>query len=75
MEASSNVEAGPEHPPGSPEDLQVMTEVLSGFFAEKMKAIDLFRSGASDGGTSTGSTKSICHIDGKDDGDEKQPDV
>lgn len=76
MAKQDELEAGPEYPPGSPEDLQLMIRILNGFFTSKLRAIELFQKGITDGGTTTGSTKSICHIDGKDDGDDgKQPDV
>ena len=64
-----DIERGTVYPPGSPEDIQQMLGILNGFFSNKIKAIELFNAGAGDGGTSTGSTFSICHIDGVDDGD------
>jgi hypothetical protein len=62
--------AGPEAKFGSPEDLQMTIRVLSEFFTKKLKAAELFSKRGSVQEPSTGSTKSICHIDGKTDGDE-----
>jgi hypothetical protein len=76
MTERDKLEPGVEYPPGSPEDLQLMIRLLNQFFTSKLRAIELFQKGVRDGGTTTGSTKSVCHIDGKDDGDDgKQPDV
>ena len=69
MEREGKVEPGEVFPPGSPEDIQQMLGLLNGFFANKLKAMELYRAGNGDGGTATGSTHSICHIDGVDDGD------
>lgn len=77
MTEKERPEYGPEYPPGSPEDLLLMTQVLNQFFASKLRATELWQRGVTDEMmASTGSTKSICHVDGKDDGDDgKIPDV
>lgn len=54
--------------PGSQEDIEIALEILQGFFAEKLKAAQLFRkTGQVAQGTS--GTQSVCHIDGTTDGD------
>lgn len=55
--------------PGSPEDIQLTFRILQTFFAEKVKAAELFQNTGriADG---TKGTKSFCHIDGTDDGDD-----
>jgi len=55
--------------PGSPEDMQLTFRILQSFFAEKVKAAELFQNTGriADG---TKGTKSFCHIDGTDDPDD-----
>jgi hypothetical protein len=55
--------------PGSPEDIQLTFRILQRFFAEKVKAAELFQNtGRVAEGTQ--GTKSVCHIDGTDDPDD-----
>lgn len=61
-------ETPPSLVPGSQEDIEIALDVLHGFFAEKLKAAQLFRkTGQLAQGTS--GTQSACHIDGTTDGD------
>jgi hypothetical protein len=53
-------------PPGSPEDIKLTIETLQQFFAEKLKAVELYqKSGAVAAGTAN--TQSVCHVDGTTD--------
>lgn len=69
--------AGEVYPPGSPDDMKQMVQLLNAFFTSKLRAIELYQQGLQEPlMASTGSTKSICHVDGQDDGDDgKIPDV
>ena len=72
-------EPGEVYPPGSPEDLAQILYNLNEFFTNKVKAIELYKQGIhQDIRSTTAGTRSVCHIDGTDDGDGsggKLPDV
>jgi hypothetical protein len=64
----SKYEAPAAPVPGSHEDIEVLLEVLHGFFGEKLKAAQLYRK---TGRVAQGTfgTQSVCDIDGTTDGD------
>lgn len=63
-------EAGEIYTPGSPEDLTQMLQNLNQFFTNKIKSIELYQQGQTmRPADETGSTRSVCHVDGVDDGD------
>ncbi len=55
--------------PGSPEDVMQILQNLNHFFSNKIKAIELYRQGGNEMRAETSGTRSVCHIDGVDDGD------
>lgn len=58
---------GKQYPVGSPEDLKLTIDILQKFFAEKLKAVELYDAGQRVLGTCP--TYSVCHVDGTTDGD------
>lgn len=67
---TSSEEPGEVYTPGSPEDMRQVLENLNQFFTNKLRSIELYQQG---GGQNmrpeTSGTRSVCHIDGVDDGD------
>lgn len=75
--AEEYLRAGEVFTPGSPEDVQQLMGLLNEFISAKIQAIDLYNNGQATTSNSTGGTKSACHSDGVNDGDDtgKLPDV
>lgn len=56
------------YPPGSDEDIKLTNEILTKFWMEKLKSIELYRATGTMP-SSTNNTSSICHVDGTTDCD------
>lgn len=69
MPAGKDEEPGEVYVPGSPEDLAQILYNLNEFFTNKVKAIESYRQGLRELRQETAGTRSVCHIDGTDDGD------
>ena len=67
--AKNDEGAGEVYEPGSVEDIKQMLENLNQFFTNKIRAIELHQQGQQMRPNETGSTRSVCHVDGVDDGD------